>query len=153
VSGKAETIAPDAYPQMLDAAGSARLARTLRSRAARTEAAHVITAAAPRLREAALDCVAELEKAGADIAQVSDKAHEIKGFADTAGLPATARLAEGLCHYLERSRELGGPADASLVALHVRAIARAARDGDPGPAAAVVAAELAALTARKLESR
>jgi hypothetical protein len=37
-----------------------------------------------------------------------------------------------------------------VVALHVRAIVRAARSGDAGPVGEAVAAELAALAARKL---
>ena len=67
------------------------------------------------------------------------------------GLPATARIAEGLCHYLERSRELGAPADAAVIALHVSAIGRATRDSDHGgQTSQIVTSELAALAARKL---
>jgi hypothetical protein len=150
MSDKVRIIAPDAYPQMLDETQAARLGRSLRSRAVQAEAGRIIAAAAPGLRAAVLLQVAELEAADQNLGLVSDKAHEIKGFADTAGLPAAAQLAEGLCRYLERSQELSVPPDSAVVALHVRAIVRAARSGDAGPVGEAVAAELAALAARKL---
>lgn len=150
MSEEARIIAPDAYPQMLDETQAARLARSLRSRAVQAEAGRIIAAAAPGLRAAVLLQAAELEAAGRNLGLVSDKAHEIKGLADTAGLPAAARLAEGLCRYLERSQELGAPPDGAVVALHVRAIVHAARSGDAGPVGEAVAAELAVLAARKL---
>ena len=148
---KAQMIAPDAYPQMMARAQAGQLSQTLRAGASTVNATHIIAASAGTLREALLGYVEELEAAGQDHAVISDKAHEIKGFADTAGLPATARIADGLCHYLERSLELGAPADAAVIVLHVSAIGRATRDGDPGgQVSQAVINELAALSARKL---
>jgi HPt (histidine-containing phosphotransfer) domain-containing protein len=152
-------IAPDAYPQMMAKAQAAQFSQTLRSSSTAVNATRIIAASAETLCEALLGYVEELEAAGRDHDhdhdhdhdQVSDKAHEIKGFADTAGRPATARLAEGLCHYLERSLELGAPADAAVIALYVSAIGRATRDADQGgETRQAVTSELAALAARKL---
>jgi GAF domain-containing protein len=151
MTNKAQMIAPDAYPQMLGRAQAAQFSQTLRSSASTENAMRIIADSAEGLREALLGYVEELEAAGHNHALISDKAHEIKGFADTAGLPATARIAEGLCHYLERSQELGAPADTAIIALHVSAIGRATRDSDHGgQMGGVVAGELAALAARKL---
>jgi HPt (histidine-containing phosphotransfer) domain-containing protein len=148
---KAEMIAPDAYPQMMSKAQSALLSQTLRSAVTEVKAVRVIEESAETLREALLVYVEEMEAAGQDHGLVSDKAHEIKGFADTAGLPATARLAEGLCHYLEKIHEMDAAPDATVIALHVSAIGRATRDSDHGGwAGDAVTSELAALSARKL---
>ncbi len=148
---KAQLIAPDAYPQMMSKAQGAQLAQTLRSAVTGVKAARILEDSAETLREALLGYVAEMEAAGGDQAVISDKAHEIKGFADTAGLPATARIAEGLCHYLERCAEMAVPADAAVIALHVSAIGRASRDADQGgQTGEAVARGLAALAARKL---
>ena len=103
MSSKAQMIAPDAYPQMMGRAQAAQLSQALCSGASAVNATRIIANSAGTLREALLGYVEALEAAGQDQALVSDKAHEIKGFADTAGLPATARIAEGLCHYLGRT--------------------------------------------------
>jgi len=148
---KAEMIAPGAYPQMLPKAQAALLSQTLRSAKTEVKAARVIADSAENLREAVLAYVEQLEAAGQDHQLVSDKAHEIKGFADTAGLPAAARIADGLCHYLEKIHELDAVPDATVIALHVSAIGRASRDSDQGGRMGeAVRAELAALSARKL---
>lgn len=148
---KGDIIPPGDYPQMLEKAEAAKFAKTLRSATTTVNAKRIIADSAEPLREALLAYVAELEAAGADHALVSDKAHEIKGFADTAGLPATARIAEGLCRYLEQSQEMDLPTDNAIVALHVSAIGRASRDADHGgQAGETVAKELAALAAHKL---
>ena len=148
---KAEMIAPDAYPQMMSKAQGALLSQTMRSTKTEGKAARVIADSAESLRDAVLDYVEQLEAAGQDHQLVSDKAHEIKGFADTAGLPATARIADGLCHYLEKIHELAAIPDPAVIALHVSAIGRAARDSDQGGRMGdAVRAELAALSARKL---
>jgi len=148
---KAEMIAPDAYPQMLPRAQAALFSQTLHSTATEGKAARVIADSAENLRDAVLAYVEQLEAAGQDHHLVSDKAHEIKGFADTAGLPATARIADGLCHYLEKIHELDAMPDATVIALHVSAIGRASRDSDRGTGMGeAVRSELAALSARKL---
>ena len=148
---KAQMIAPDAYPQMMSKAQGAQFSQGLRSSATAVNATRIIADSAAGLREAVLAYVEQLEAGTHDHALVSDKAHEIKGFADTAGLPATARIAEGLCHYLEKSQELAAAPDAIVIALHVSAIGRASRDSDQGGKAGdIVRSELAALSARKL---
>lgn len=147
---KAQMISPDAYPQMLSRS-QARLSQALRGADTAANAAHILKASAAPLREAVLRCVAELESAGQDHTMVSEKVHEIKGFADTAGLPAAARIAEGLCRYLERSEMAGAAPDGTVVGLHVSAIARAARIPDrEAQTGATVAQELALLADRKL---
>jgi hypothetical protein len=151
MSGKAQMISPDLYPQMLPRGQAARLSQVLRSADAAAMADNILQQSAAPLREAVLTHVAEMEAAGHDHALVSEKAHEIKGFADTAGLPAAARIAAGLCRYLERSEMARIPTDAAVVALHVSAIARAARSPDlEAQAGAAVADELALLAERKL---
>jgi len=148
---KAQMIAPDAYPQMMSKAQSALFSQTLRSAVTEVKGARVIEDNAESLREALLCYVEQLEAAGHELPLVSDKAHEIKGFADTAGLPATARIADGLCHYLEKSQQSDVKPDATVIALHVSAIGRASRDPDGGgQMGGAVAGELANLAARKL---
>ena len=93
----------------------------------------------------------ELEEAGKDFELVSEKAHEIRGFAETAGMLSTGRIADGLCRYFDEAAQSGMPADAAVVALHVSAIGRTARDPDAlSQMNDVVAKELSALAAHKL---
>ena len=147
---KAQMISPDAYPQLLPPAQAARFSKMLRSADTAADADRILKNAAAPLREAILTYVAELE-AALDPSRISEKAHEIKGFADTAGLPATARIAAGLCRYMEQSDVAGDLPDKAVVALHVSAIGRAARALDlDGQMGETVAGELAKLAAQKL---
>ena len=151
MSGKAQMISPDLYPQMLSRNQAARFSQAVRSPEAAANADRILKESAAPLREAVLTCVADMEAAGQDHALVSEKAHEIKGFADTAGLPAAAKIAAGLCRYLERSDIAGAATDAAVVALHVSAIARAARSPNlDAQTGGTVAEELAMLAERKL---
>jgi hypothetical protein len=78
-------------------------------------------------------------------------AHEIRGFAETAGLVTTGRISEILCRYMDDMERIGKPLDATIVTLHVAAIARAARaEDDSVRNGQAVASELAALVARRL---
>jgi len=148
---KPQMIPPDAYPQMLNKAQAGKFSQVLRSKITETRAYKILEDSADTMRGAVLAYVEALEAAGRDRAVISDKAHEIKGIADTAGLPATARIAEGLCRYLEESDRQGTAPDAAVLALHVSAIGRATRDSDIGTrTSGAVAKELAALSARKL---
>lgn len=148
MTGKAQMISPDLYPQMLSGNQAARFSQAMRD--ATESANRILKESAVPLREALLSYVAQMEAAGQDHALVSEKAHEIKGFADTAGLPAAARIAAGLCRYLERSEIAGIATDAAVVALHVSAIARAARSPDlEAQTGVTVAEELALLAERK----
>lgn len=148
---QAEIIAPDAYPQMMSKPNAARAAQTLRSAQTAEKAQIAMDAQVPAMRAAILGYVEELEKAQGDMALVFAKAHEIRGFAETAGLVTTGRIAEILCRYMDDMERIKKPLDLTLVALNVSAIGRAARaeDGDAAMGDAV-AAELAALVARRL---
>jgi len=148
---KADFIAPDAYPQMVSRSAAAKMAQALRSPDAIAKGARVIQQSGPTLRTGVHDYVRALEQAAGDPALVFEKAHEIRGFAETAGLRATGRIADGLCRYLEETAKLGVVADAAVVALHVSAIVRAAHAKDEASRMSdVVAGELSALAAHKL---
>jgi hypothetical protein len=82
---------------------------------------------------------------------VFDKVHEIRGFAETAGLITTGRIADILCRYMDDMYRIEKPLDTTIVTLHVSAIARAARaEDDDLKMGEVVAGELAALVAQRL---
>ncbi len=150
-AAKVQFIAPDAYPQPMNKPSAARAMLSLRSAEAAAKAQSAVEAAVPPMRAAILQFVDELEQAGGDTKIVFEKAHEIRGFAETAGLITTGRIAEILCHYMDDMAHIGKPADTTIVALHASAIARAARAEDDGVRMGeTVAAELAALVARRL---
>jgi hypothetical protein len=147
----AQMIAPDAYPQMMSKQDAQRAMTTLRSAQVSVKAAAAMEDAAPPMRVAILQYVAELEAVAPDTDLVFEKVHEIRGFAETAGLSTTGRIADILCRYMDDMQRLGMPVDQHLVALHVAAISRAARaEDDDVRMGAIVAAELAALVARRL---
>jgi hypothetical protein len=150
-----QVIAPDAYPQMVSRAQAAAMSRALRSHVTAVTASRVIEESGELLRGAVRTYVEELETAGANLEMVLEKAHEIRGFAETAGMLSTGRIADGLCHYFDDSEQLGIAPDAAVVALHVSAIGRTARDPDStAHMNDIVAKELALLAGRKLaESR
>jgi hypothetical protein len=146
-----EVIPPDAYPQMMSTADAARAMNTLRSAQVAVKAAVAMEAAVPSMHAAILQYVEELEEAGADMVRVFDKVHEIRGFAETAGLVTAGRISEILCRYMDELNRLGRAIDPAIVALHVGAIANAARAPvDDLKMGEVVAGELSALVTRKL---
>ena len=148
---QAQFIAPDAYPQMLGKQDAARAMATLRATATAEKAAIAMQEAIPPMKAAILQYVCELEDVSHDMARVFDKVHEIRGFADTAGLVTTGRIADILCRYMDDMLRIAKPADAAIVTLHVNAIARAARaEHDDIAMGELVASELAALVARRL---
>jgi hypothetical protein len=150
----AQFIPPDAYPQMMSKQDAARAMKTLHSAQTAVKAQVAMEAAVPPMRAAILRYVDELETAGGDTALVFEKAHEIRCFAETAGLITTGRIAEILARYMDDMLRIAKPMDATIVALHVSAIARAARaaraEEDDVRMGEVVAAELAALVTRRL---
>ena len=79
------------------------------------------------LRDAIMDYVEGLEEAGTDMTQIFAMAHEIRNFAENAGMITAGRIAEVLCRYMDEMERLGKPVDSTIVSLHVAAIARAAR--------------------------
>ena len=148
---QAQIIAADAYPQMLNRQNAVRAIETLRSAQTAANAQAAIAAQVPALRAAILEYVDALENAQGDITIVFAKAHEIRGFAESAGLVTTGRIADILCRYMDDMDRIGKPMDTTLVALNVSAIGRAARAEDNDVAMGdAVAAELAALVARRL---
>ena len=147
----AQFIAPDAYPQMLGKQDAARAMTTLRAATTAAKAAIAMEQAIPPMKAAILQNVCELEDVSHDMALVFDKVHEIRGFAETAGLVTTGRIADILCRYMDDMLRIAKPADTTLVALHVAAIARAARaEHDDVAMGEMVATELAALVTRRL---
>lgn len=148
---KAQIIAPDAYPQMMSKPNAARSLKTLRAAETAEKAQAAMEAEVPAMRAAILGYVADLENAQGDTALIFERAHEIRGFAETARLVTTGRIAEILCRYMDDMERLKKPVDAVIVALNVSAIARAARTEDKDVIMGdAVAAELAALVARRL---
>ena len=146
---KAQVIPPDAYPQMVTKAQAAGITRVLRSNVTAVTASRVIEESGDSLREAVRAYVGELEGAGMDFELLSEKAHEIPG------MMATGRIADGLCRYFDDACQAGVRPDNAVVALHVSAIGRTARDTNAlSQMNDVVARELALLAGRKLaESR
>lgn len=148
---KAQIILPDHYPQLVNKADAAKISRLLRSGKALAEGARVIKEAGTHLRQGVRDYVRELEEAIGDHEITFDKAHEIRGFAETAGLKATGRIADGLCRYFEELAKLEAEPEPAVVALHISAIVRAAHAEDEASRMSeVVAQELAALVNHKL---
>ena len=147
----AQFIDPDAYPQMLNKAEAARALLNLRSAETAARAQVAMEAAIPPMRTAILRYVDDMERASHDMKKLFAVAHEIRGFAETAGMITTGRIAEILCRYMDDMERVGKPLDATIVSLHASAIARAARaEDDDVRMGEKVAAELAALVARRL---
>ena len=148
---KAQIIPPDFYPQMVSRSDAAKISRLLRASETLAAGARVIQEAGVHLREGVRDYVRELEDAIGDHEITFDMAHEIRGFAETAGLKATGRIADGLCRYFEEMAKLNAEPDTAVVALHISAIVRAAQAEDEASRMNdVVAKELAALVHHKL---
>ena len=146
-----QIIAPGSYPQMLSKPRAARALNTLRLPEISAKAQSVLEAAMPEMRAAILGYVREMEAHAGDMTRLFEAAHEIRGFAETAGMITTGRIAEVLCRYMDDLMRLGRPLDPTIVTLHVSAIARAARaEDDSVRTGQAVAAELAALVAKRL---
>jgi hypothetical protein len=147
----AQIIAPEAYPQMLSKPDTVRALLALRAAETAAKAQVAMEAAIPPMRAAILRYVDEMEQAGRDLKKLFAIAHEIRGFAETAGMITTGRIAEILCRYMDDMERVGKPLDTTIVALHASAIARAARaEEDDVRMGEKVAAELATLVARRL---
>jgi hypothetical protein len=146
-----QMIPPDAYPQMVAKSDAAAISRMLKSPDTVVRGSRVIVNATESLRGGVREYVHQLEAAGSNLTLICGMAHEIRGFAETAGLSATGRIADGLCRYFDESEQLGVGPDTAIVRLHVSAIARAARAEDEvSQMSDVVAKELSALVNHKL---
>jgi hypothetical protein len=152
-SNGAEIIPAGDYPQVMHEGDAGAFVATMKSAAVGEQAHAIIANQQGDLRQGVLEQVEKLEAAHAsgDAAALYEEAHEIRGLADTAGLRAAGRIANGFCQYLDALNRAGIAPDAQTIALHVEAIARAARADDDATALGnVVADELAALVTRKL---
>ncbi|HEX4117615.1 MAG TPA: hypothetical protein VHX99_02345 [Rhizomicrobium sp.] len=148
---KTQIIPPDSYPQMVSKGEAARISRALRSQETIQQGDRVIEEASHGLRDGVRDYVRGLETVIGDHRQTFEKAHEIRGFAETAGLAATGRIADGLCNYFDEMEKLAAEPDMEVIALHVSAIARAAFAEDEAIRMGnMVAKELATLVHHKL---
>ena len=148
---KTQIIPPESYPQLVSKSEAAKISRALRSQETLQQGNRVIEEASHALREGVRDYVRALESVVGDHRQTYEKAHEIRGFAETAGLAATGRIADGLCGYFDEMEKLGALPDRNVIALHVSAIARAAYAEDEAIRMGnMVAKELATLVERKL---
>ena len=151
--GEAVLIAPDEYPALLTGHGTAQFLNKLASPETAKHAARMIALRRDELCDAVLNYIRQLESAAetADLPDVYDQAHEIRGLAGTAGMGAAGRIADGLCRYLDVSREQKSVVDPAVIALHVDAIVRASSSAeDAEKFGGRVAVELGALVARKL---
>jgi hypothetical protein len=152
-SAEFEIVAADAYPPLLNAARRQQAMRLLRSQATLAKADRVLAMKSAELRGAVIGLVDTLDAAArnGDWRAVYDTTHEIRGFAATAGLSATGRIANTLCHYLDTVAGLGIGPDAEVAQLHLGAILRSVRtEDDAARHGEAVAQELAALVARRL---
>lgn len=148
---KAQIIPPDSYPQLAGKGEAACMSHALRSAEAIQSGECAIEAAGESLRDGVRQYVQALEAAIGDHVLCWEKAHEIRGFAETAGLSATGRIAHGLCRYFDEMDKLGAEAGIEVVTLHVSAIARAAYAEDEAlRMGEMVAKELAVLVNRKV---
>jgi Hpt domain len=148
-----ETVAADDYPQLLPESRRRRALGTLRSDETLAKAGRIIALRKTELHAAVLEMVAQMEQAARarDWKSVYATAHEVRGLAGTAGLSATGRIANGLCHYLDAIALLMLEPDLAVASLHLDAIVRSVRtEDDAARHGDVVALELSALVARKL---
>jgi hypothetical protein len=151
VRKKAEFIQPDAYPQMLSKPNAIRALQTLQSNQVQTKANFALQSYTPMLQDVIRDYVEAIEEAGTDTAIIFAAVHEIRGFAENAGMVTTGRIADSLSRYLDEMERVKKPVDPVIVTLHVSAIGRAARaDQNDDKMGDAVAAELNALVARRL---
>ena len=108
----AELIEPDDYPQMVSKRDGLRCMQTLQSGRVALKAKTAMASYTPMLRDAIMEYVEALEEAGTDLPQIFGIAHEIRNFAENAGMATAGRVAENLCRYMdemERVQKAGGP--------------------------------------------
>ncbi len=149
----AEFVAAGTYRPLLSDAARKQAMAKLKSSDTLSRASRVIAMRTAELRGAVLGLVDQLEEAmrAKDWTTVFAATHEIRGMAGTAGLTATGRIANGLCHYLDSMAQLGAAPDAAITNLHLDAVIRSARTQDDAARYGdVVAEQLSALVARKL---
>src|ERR1700744_1512227 len=152
-SKNATLIGTSEYPALLTGDDASKFLKKLGAPETAQRAARMIELRRDELCDAVLDYIRQLESAAAtsDLSDIFGQAHEIRGLAATAGMGAAGRIADGLCRYLEASKDQKSPADLAVVALHVDAIVRASSSAEEAQKfGGRVAVELGALVARKL---
>lgn len=148
-----ELVAVEDYPPLLSKARSKQAMALLKSSATLAKASRIIAIKTAELRGAVIELIEQMDQAAraGDWPAVYGAAHEVRGLAGTAGLGATGRIANGLCHYLDAIHDMEQEPDATIASLHLDAIARSARTmDDTARHGDAVAQQLAALVARKL---
>jgi hypothetical protein len=151
IEKEAELIQPDAYPQMVSKRDGLRCVQALQSDRVALKARTAMASYTPMLRDAIMEYVEALEEPGADLERVFAVAHEIRNFAENAGMATAGRVAENLCRYMDEMERVKKPVDPAIVSLHVAAIARAARaEEDDAKMGDLVTSELNALVKRRL---
>ena len=138
----ADFIPPGVYPVL---PGTSTLSRQLRDPAVSAAVERVLSDNVASLAVAVRAVIAGME-AGASPTKLYQNAHEIRGLAGNAGLTATARIAGGLCRYLDTAADAP---EKPVLQLHIAALASTAQDGD-GLLGEAVARELAELVAKKV---
>jgi len=150
--GKSVTVPPGAYPVFPSVVAMA-LSRAVRDPEVHAKASRIVEDSAEDMRGEVLRYIDRVEAAARahDFGGIYEQAHEIRGLAGNAGLAATARIANGLCRYLDAlSRAVRKPENA-VVSLHLEAISRAAHAEDEATRLGdAVADELAQLVDKKL---
>jgi HPt (histidine-containing phosphotransfer) domain-containing protein len=149
---RVERIPPGAYPVFSGAAAS-RLMKAIRNPDVHVEAARIIGDSMENIRDVVLGHIDRVEAAAGkdDFNGIYEQAHEIRGLAGNAGLNATARIANGLCRYLDAVMRAGRVPERAVIGLHLGAIARAARAEDEATRLGdAVANELTQLVSKKL---
>jgi len=149
---QAESIPPGAYPVFSNAVAM-RLLKAVRDPEVHARAARIMGDSTEELRGVVLGYIDRVEAAAqsGNFAGIYDQAHEIRGLAGNAGLTATARIANGLCRYLDALGRAKRDPEHSVVRLHLDAIARAAHAEDEATRLGdAVAGELEQLVDKKL---
>ena len=150
--GKSVTVQPGAYPVFTSTVAMSLL-RAVRDPHVAAEATRIVTDSADGMRGEVLQYIDRVEAAAraADFAGIYEHAHEIRGLAGNAGLAATARIANGLCRYLDAIARVQRRPETAVVSLHLEAISRAAHAEDEATRLGdAVANELAQLVEKKL---
>lgn len=147
---KVVVIQPGEYP-VVPEKRTQTLKKVLRNPATVKAAEKVLEKSSGILREGVLAALPRLEAAGLDAGKIYKAAHEIRGLAGNADLPAAAKIASLLCGYLDAIMRAGREPDAAVVRLHVASIGHAARATDQASILGEqVTRELSALVDRKL---
>lgn len=126
-SPKAKIIPADSYPALMGRDDVAYALRALYSPQTLEKAQRALSAQGDAIKAVVLEYGEQMERDRHDLAKLYALAHEIRGMAETAGLPVAGRISENLCRYLDETSRRPAPADRALVALHVDAITSAMR--------------------------